>query len=562
MSIEVIQMQTWWKEEIVYQIYPKSFKDSNHDGIGDIKGIIEKLDYLESLGITMLWICPVYQSPMDDNGYDISDYYQIHPDFGTMDDMDELIQKAKSRNIKIIMDLVINHTSDEHAWFQEALKNPKSPYRQYYIFKKGLNHQPPTNWRSVFGGSVWQEVPGEKDMYYFHSFSKKQPDLNWENPQMREDIYSMVNWWLDKGIAGFRVDAINFIKKDQSWENGPIDGADGLSSCFEFTRNQDGIDVFFQELRKRTFDVHQCMTVAEAVGVPYHQLDLFIGQNGCFSMMFDFNYSNIDITEHEEWFPIQNWTMKEYKEKLFLSQKEIFKTGWCGVFLENHDMQRSLNRLIREPKERTFKSAKALGQLFMFLKGTPFIYQGEEIGMINNHRLSIEDFDDLNSHAQYKRALMEGYNQEEALKFVNRRSRDNTRSPMSWNNEIYAGFSDVKPWLKNNEYYQEINVYQEINDPDSVLSYYQQMIALRKNPLYHHTFVYGDFIPLDTEEYIVAYIRQDQQNTILCIQNLQNKTTSFPLEYDSKILLSNDKVLINEQTLQLSPYQAMIILLQ
>ena len=401
-------MQEWWKKEIVYQIYPKSFKDSNHDGIGDIQGIIEKLDYLQDLGVTMLWICPVYQSPMDDNGYDISDYYQIHPDFGTMDDMDELIQKAKERHIKIIMDLVINHTSDEHAWFQEALKNPDSPYRNYYIFKEGKNNQPPTNWRSVFSGSVWEKVPHEDHMYYFHSFSKKQPDLNWENPQMREDIYRMINWWLDKGIAGFRVDAINFIKKDQSWQDGPVDGADGLSSCFEFARNQPGIEVFFQELREKTFDVHQCMTVAEAVGVPYHQLDIFIGEKGCFSMMFDFNYSHIDITEHEEWFPIQNWTMQEYKNKIFLSQKEIFKTGWCGTFLENHDMQRSLNRLIRNPQERTSKAAKALGQLFMFLKGTPFIYQGEEIGMINNYRLSINDFDDLNSHAQYHRALQEG----------------------------------------------------------------------------------------------------------------------------------------------------------
>ena len=554
-------MQEWWKEEIVYQIYPKSFKDSNHDGIGDIQGIIEKLDYLEDLGVTMLWICPVYQSPMDDNGYDISDYYQIHPDFGTMDDMDELIQKAKERHIKIIMDLVINHTSDEHAWFQEALKNPDSPYRNYYIFKEGKNNQPPTNWRSVFSGSVWEKVPHEDHMYYFHSFSKKQPDLNWENPQMREDIYRMINWWLDKGIAGFRVDAINFIKKDQSWQDGPVDGADGLSSCFEFSRNQPGIEVFFQELREKTFDVHQCMTVAEAVGVPYHQLDIFIGEKGCFSMMFDFNYSHIDITEHEEWFPIQNWTMQEYKNKLFLSQKEIFKTGWCGTFLENHDMQRSLNRLIRNPQERTFKAAKALGQLFMFLKGTPFIYQGEEIGMINNHRLSINDFDDLNSHAQYHRALQEGYSEEEALDFVNRRSRDNTRSPMSWNDQRYAGFSDTKPWLANNEYYQEINVALQINDSDSVLSYYKQMIALRQNSLYHQTFVYGDFIPLESEEYVIAYIRQDKQNQILCIQNLQNKTTSFPLEHYSKVLLSNDDIHIHDHQIQLSPYQSVVILL-
>ena len=554
-------MQEWWKEEIVYQIYPKSFKDSNHDGIGDIQGIIEKLDYLEDLGVTMLWICPVYQSPMDDNGYDISDYYQIHPDFGTMEDIDELIQKAKERHIKIIMDLVINHTSDEHAWFQEALKNPDSPYRNYYIFKEGKNDQPPTNWRSVFSGSVWEKVPHEDNMYYFHSFSKKQPDLNWENPQMREDIYRMINWWLDKGIAGFRVDAINFIKKDQSWQDGPVDGGDGLSSCFEFARNQPGIEVFFKELREKTFDVHQCMTVAEAVGVPYHQLDIFIGEKGCFSMMFDFNYSHIDITEHEEWIPLQNWTMQEYKDKLFLSQKEIFKTGWCGVFLENHDMQRSLNRLIRNPQERTPKVAKALGQLFMFLKGTPFIYQGEEIGTINNHRLSINDFDDLNSHAQYRRALQEGYSEEEALDFVNRRSRDNTRSPMSWNNQRYAGFSDTKPWLANNEYYKEINVAGEINDFDSVLSYYKQMIALRQNPLYHQTFVYGDFTPLDSEEYVIAYIRQDKQNQILCIQNLQNKTTSFSLEHYSKVLLSNDDIHIYDHQIQLSPYQSMIILL-
>ena len=558
----MINMPQWWKEEIVYQIYPKSFQDSNHDGIGDIQGIIQKLDYLKDLGVTMLWICPIYCSPMDDNGYDIADYYQIHPDFGSMEDVDELIVKAKERDIKIIMDLVINHTSDEHAWFQEALKNPDSPYRQYYIFKEGQDNQPPTNWRSVFSGSVWEKVPHEDNMYYFHSFSKKQPDLNWENPQMREDIYRMINWWLDKGIAGFRVDAINFIKKDQSWQNGPVDGADELSSCFEFTRNQPGIEVFFKELREKTFDVHHCMTVAEAVGVPYDQLGIFIGQDGCFSMMFDFNYSHIDITEHEEWFPLQNWTMQEYKEKLFLSQKEIFKTGWCGTFLENHDMQRSLNRLIRNPQERTPKATKALGQMFMFLKGTPFIYQGEEIGTINNHRLSIHDFDDLNSHAQYQRALQEGYSEKEALDFVNRRSRDNTRSPMSWNSQLYAGFSDVQPWLTNNEYYQDINVAKQANDPNSVLSYYKQMIALRQNPLYHQTLVYGDFIPLESEECVIAYMRQDDQQTILCIQNLQNKETHFPLSSKAQVLLSNDQVNIQNQQLKLSPYQATILLIE
>lgn len=555
-------MNEWWKDEIVYQIYPRSFKDSNHDGIGDIQGIIEKLDYLEKLGITMIWICPVYQSPMDDNGYDISDYNDINPEFGTLADLECLIQKAKSKGIKIIMDLVINHTSDEHAWFQEALHNPKSPYRDYYIFKEGKDGHAPTNWRSVFGGSVWEKIPNENNMYYFHAFSKKQPDLNWENHQMRQDIYQMINGWLEKGIAGFRVDAINFIKKNQDWPDGPIDGADQLANCFDYSRNMPGIEVFFKELRKETFDKYHCMTVAEAVGVPYDQLDIFIGQEGCFSMMFDFNYSHIDITEHEEWFPLQNWTIPQYKDKLFLSQKELRQTGWSASFLENHDMPRSLNRLIREPQERTPQAAKMLGNLFMFLRATPFIYQGEEIGMINNNRQSIDEFDDLSTHAQYKRALQEGYSEDQALDFMNRRSRDNTRSPMCWNNELYAGFSDVKPWLAINEYYQEINVENQINHPDSVFSYYQQLIQLRQNPLYHDTFVHGEFIPVESEDHVIAYMRQSHSQSILCIHNFQNKETVFSIDQLGEVLLSNDEVKIIDQKLHLRPYQALVYLLK
>lgn len=554
-------MKQWWKDEVVYQIYPRSFKDSNHDGIGDLQGIIEKLDYLKDLGITMIWICPIYQSPMDDNGYDISDYYQINPEFGTMEDVEELIKQAKQRQIKVVMDLVVNHTSDEHQWFIEALRNPQSPYRQYYIFKKGKNGNSPTNWRSVFGGSVWEKVPHEEDMYYFHSFSKKQPDLNWENPQMREAIYAMIIWWLKKGIAGFRVDAINFLKKNQDWCDGTVDGADGLANCFDFTRNQPGIEVFYQELRQKTFDLYNCMTVSEAIGVPYDQLNIYIGEKGCFSMMFDFNYSHIDITEHEEWFPLQNWTFQEYKEKLFLSQKEINKLGWCGTFLENHDMQRSMNRLIRSPQERTPRSAKLLGQMFMLLKGTPFIYQGEEIGTLNNQRQSIEEFDDLNSHAQYQRALLEGYTEKEALAFVNRRSRDNTRSPMSWDHSRYAGFSDVKPWLANNEFFSDINVESQIHDPQSVFAYYQKLIALRQDPLYHETFVHGKFLPLDSEEQVIAYIRQDTHHKILCIHNIQNQETVFPIAQDSKVLLSNVEVVIDKNQLKLLPYQATVLLL-
>ena len=375
----------WWKKEIAYQIYPRSFKDSNNDGIGDIRGIIEKLDYFEDLGVTLLWLCPIYKSPMDDNGYDISDYYDINPEFGTMADLEELIEKAKNKGIKIIMDLVINHSSDEHAWFQEALKDPNSPYHDYYIFKSSKDGKEPNNWRSVFGGSVWQKVEG-RDEYYFHAFSKKQPDLNWENPTLRKELYKMINWWLDKGIAGFRVDAINFIKKDQRYLDGPVDGQDGLSACFAYSRNQPGIEVFFDELKKETFEKHNCMTVAEAVGVQYKDLGIFIGEQGCFSMMFDFNYCNFDISEDEEWFKRNDWTVKQFKELLFTSQREVQKLGWIASFLENHDQPRAIDKFVLDKKNHNYYSKTMLAGMFFNLRGTPFIYQGEEIGMENFER--------------------------------------------------------------------------------------------------------------------------------------------------------------------------------
>ena len=532
-------MHEWWKEEVVYQIYPRSFSDSNHDGIGDIPGIISRLDYLQQLGITSIWVCPVYASPQADNGYDISDYYAIEPAYGTLKDVETLIEEGKKRGIKLIMDLVINHTSDEHEWFQQALKDPHSKYRKYYIFKEGKNGCPPNNWRSVFGGSVWEKVPDEENMYYFHAFAKKQPDLNWENEEMREDIYKMINWWLDKGIAGFRVDAINFIKKDQTWKDGEPDGADGLSSCMHFCRNARGIDVFFKELRERTFDTHRCMTVAEAVDVPYTQLDMFIGDKGCFNMLFDFNYCNIDISPTEEWFPEQNWTIREYKEKMFEGMSEINKTGWCGTFLENHDMPRVTSRLIKNKEERTPVAAKCLGMLYMFMKGTPFIYEGQELGCLNNERTSLEQFDDISSKNQYTRALQEGYTAQQAMSFLNRRSRDNTRSPMAWDTSTYAGFSDVKPWLECNEHSAVINVSNEINDPASVLSFYKKLIQFRQEHI--DLFVEGDFIALDTEDNVIAYQRKlkDASFTIIC--NMQGNETTFSFD-SSTCVLSNAEI--------------------
>ena len=321
--------EPWWKEEVVYQIYPRSFKDSNGDGIGDIRGILEKLDYLKALGITMLWLCPIYQSPMDDNGYDVSDYCALAPEFGTMEELDELIERAGDMGIKIILDLVINHTSDEHRWFRQALEDPEGEEHGYYIFKEG--DREPNNWRSVFGGSVWEKVEGRSE-YYFHAFGKKQPDLNWENETLRKKLYEMVNWWLEKGIAGFRIDAITFIKKDLTFADQEPDGADGRAKCTKASRNQPGIGEFLNELKRETFDRHGCVTVAEAPGVPYEGLGDFIGRNGYFSMIFDFRYADLDIASGSEWFKRREWTVEELKDKIMASQMAVQTYGWGANF--------------------------------------------------------------------------------------------------------------------------------------------------------------------------------------------------------------------------------------
>lgn len=546
----------WWMDEIAYQIYPKSFNDSNGDGIGDIPGIIEKLDYLKDLGVTLLWICPVYDSPMDDNGYDISDYENIYPAFGTMADMERLLSEAKKRDIKIIMDLVINHCSDEHVWFQEAINNPSSKYRDYFIFKEGKDGHPPTNWRSVFGGSVWQKVPHEDNMYYFHSFSKKQPDFNWENPEMRKDIFKMINKWFDKGIAGFRVDAINFIKKDQRYQDGEPDGVDGLVACFDYCRNMKGIDVFYNELKKETFDKHDCMTVSESVGTGYDIIDECIGDKGCFTMMFDFNYTNIDILD-EDYFKPTNWTIKELRDKIYLSQQEIQKIGWSAPFLENHDQPRSINKLIKDPQYYDL-GAKTLATMFLMLRGTPFIYQGQELGMINFHRKSIDEFDDLNAHSQYHRAIEEGFSEEEALAFLNQRSRDNARTPMPWTNEKYGGFSNSKPWLAMSDHFEKYNAKDQIHVHGSILEYYKKMIDIRKNK-YHDILTYGKFIPLVLNDNIVSYIREYQGKKIAVLCNLSSDIQQYQLDHVDSIISNN----IHEYTEnELKSYQALILLLK
>ena len=533
----------WWKKEVGYQIYPRSFYDSNNDGIGDLNGITEKLDYLKNLGITLIWVCPIFKSPMDDNGYDISDYYDVNPEFGTKEDLEKLIAEAEKRGIKVILDLVINHTSDEHEWFLEALKNPESKYRNYYIFKRGENGLPPTNWRSHFGGSAWEKVEGEADengneMYYLHLFTKKQPDLNWKNPEVRKELYEMVNYWLEKGIAGFRVDAINSIKKDARYLDLPVDGADGMAHNVEYTLNQPGIEEFLSELAKKTFKKYNAMTVAETPMLEYERYNDFIGEDGFFTMIFDFSYADLDMTKGGFYYSLRDIPTVELRDKIFESQLTQQKYGWGAPFFENHDLPRSLNKFFGEKANET--NAKLLANVFFFLRGTPFIYQGQEIGMDNFVRNDISEFDDIASKDQYQRALGEGFSSEEALYFVNKRSRDNSRTPMQWDNSKNAGFSkdeNSKSWIKLTGSQATTNVADQINDKDSIFSHYKKMIDLRQNGKYSDCLTFGDFIsvPLENEKFI-AYVRKYKNQKVLCISNFSELKQEVKLSEIAKAL--------------------------
>ena len=533
----------WWKKEVGYQIYPRSFYDSNNDGIGDLNGITEKLDYLKNLGITLIWVCPIFKSPMDDNGYDISDYYDVNPEFGTKEDLEKLIAEAEKRGIKVILDLVINHTSDEHEWFLEALKNPESKYRNYYIFKRGENGLPPTNWRSHFGGSAWEKVEGEADedgneMYYLHLFTKKQPDLNWENPEVRKELYEMVNYWLEKGIAGFRVDAINSIKKDARYLDLPVDGADGMAHNVEYTLNQPGIEKFLSELAKETFKKYNAMTVAETPMLEYERYNDFIGDDGFFTMIFDFSYADLDMTKGGFYYSLRDIPTIELRDAIFESQLTQQKYGWGAPFFENHDLPRSLNKFFGEKANET--NAKLLANVFFFLRGTPFIYQGQEIGMDNFVRNDISEFDDIASKDQYQRALGEGFSSEEALYFVNKRSRDNSRTPMQWDNSKNAGFSkdeNSKSWIKLTGSQATTNVADQINDKDSIFSHYKKMIDLRQNGKYSDCLTFGDFIsiPLENEK-IIAYVRKYGNQKVLCISNFSELKQEVKLSEIAKAL--------------------------
>jgi len=547
----------WWKEAVAYQIYPRSFMDSNGDGIGDINGILSKLDYLEDLGVDVIWICPIYESPNDDNGYDISDYQAILSDFGTMGDFDRLLKEVHNRDMKLIMDLVINHTSDEHPWFIESRSSKDNPYRDYYIWHPGKDGKEPNNWESIFGGPAWEfdEKTGE---YYMHIFSRKQPDLNWENDKVRQELYDMVNWWLDKGIDGFRVDAISHIKKVEGFPDMPNPDNKKYVPSFDGHMNRDGIEVFLQELRENTFSKYDIMTVGEANGVKASDAEAWVGEEqGVFNMIFQFEHLDLWGTSIDG-----GLDLFELKSVLTKWQKELEGIGWNALFLENHDQPRSVSTW-GNSEEYWEESAKALAAFYFLMQGTPFIYQGQEIGMTNVQFNDIEDYDDVAIKNLYKEETEKGTPHEEIMEVIWKNGRDNSRTPMQWDDSANAGFTVGKPWMKVNPNYTNINVKEQMADPNSVYHFYKKLIELRKQ---HEVFIYGKYdLALEEHDQIFAYTRTLEDEKVIVMTNLFSEPTTYEMPASlaglrGEVLISNydqtGEQLLTKGTLR--PYETVV----
>lgn len=554
----------WWHDKVACQIYPKSYCDSNGDGIGDLQGIISKLDYLKALGIDIIWLSPIYQSPFVDQGYDISDYYKIAPEFGTMEDFERLLAEAKKRDMYIVMDLVINHCSSEHEWFRKALEDPDGPYGDYFYFRRGRDGKAPSNHRSYFGGSAWEPVPGHEDLYYYHMFAKEQPDLNWYNPAVLRELYDMINWWLEKGVAGFRIDAIINIQKDLDFPDYPADGPDGLCAPMTVVEHASGIGAMLEDLKQHTFEKYQAFTVGEVFNMKEDELWEFIGENGHFSTMFDFSQHLLTLGEHG-WYDAKPVVFEEWRRAVFEAQKKVEPIGFFANIIENHDEPRGASTFLPEYAQ-TEAGVKMLGTISVLLRGIPFIYQGQEIGMRNCRMISADQYEDINTVDQYQLAIRMGCSEEEALAACNRLSRDNARTPMQWSAGANAGFTDGTPWFMVNPDYQKINVEDQEKDPDSVLNYYRKLTALRKSAEYRETFTYGHFLPAYDEEgnKIMGYYRTDEKHRILVLGNWGEETETLTL--DGKIL----RVLLNNlpelpaegKQLSLKSCQAVVLLME
>lgn len=549
----------WWMGKVAYQIWPKSFADSNGDGIGDLEGIIGKLDYLKDLGIDIIWISPVYKSPLVDQGYDISDYYDINPLFGDLDTMDRLLAEAKKRDMYIVMDLVVNHCSDEHEWFKKACADPDGEYGKYFYIAEKKDGKLPCNWRSYFGGSVWEPIPGT-DKYYFHAFHKKQPDLNWENPKVRQEVYKMMNWWFERGIAGFRIDAIINIKKKLPFCDYEPDRDDGMVSIVRMLEDAEGIGEFLEEMKHETFDKYDAFTVGEVFNEKDSELREFIGEDGHFSSKFDFAPEMCG--KGGAWYEHESVTPEMYKNAIFDSQLRVADIGFLSNIIENHDEPRGVCRYIPEG-DLNDTSKKALAAVYFFLRGIPFIYQGQEIGMENCPFENIDQLDDISSKDEYKVCRDAGYSEEESMKLLRIYSRENARTPVQWSDAENAGFSTHKPWMLVNPNYKEINLAKQKDDRNSVYAFYKKMIALYKDPAYHETLTFGRFEPYAREtKNLIAYFRKGEGQTLLVLANFQNEPQTVMLpEAAGNVILNNcERVDLDDNgCITLGGYQAVII---
>lgn len=543
----------WKRNAVAYQIYPRSFKDSNGDGIGDLNGIISKLDYLKDLGIDVIWICPIYKSPNDDNGYDISDYHDIMEDFGTIEDFENLLSEVHKRDMKLIMDLVLNHTSDEHPWFIESKSSKDNPKRDWYIWRKGKDNNPPNNWESIFGGSAW-EYDENTDEYFMHLFSRRQPDLNWENKDVRQALYTTVNWWIEKGIDGFRIDAISHIKKEPGLKDMPNPQNLEFVPSFDKHMNVDGIHELLDEFNQNTFAGHDLLTVGEANGVSSDEAELWTGnENGKFDMIFQFEHLSLWDDSDDS-----SLHIPALKKALSKWQDALYQKGWNALFIENHDIVR-VNSRWGNDKEYWKESSKSLAMMYFLQQGTPFIYQGQEIGMTNIKYEDINCYNDVATHNRYKNNVNKGMNKQKALEHEWTVSRDNARTPMQWDGSLNAGFTSGDPWIGVNPNSKDINVESQINDEDSILNFYKSLIKIRKQ---YRTFIDGKYeLVLPDHEQIYAYTRQDENDTMLIICNLTKDEAVFESEYtinNQDLLLSNynDHNNIDERTCKLRPYEA------
>ncbi|QKS70530.1 alpha-glucosidase [Paenalkalicoccus suaedae] len=554
-------MRTWWKEAVGYQVYPRSFQDSNGDGFGDLQGMISRLDYLQELGIDFIWICPMYKSPLDDNGYDISDYKDILEDFGTMEDFNQLLDEVHNRGMKLIIDLVLNHTSDEHPWFIESKSSKDNPKRDWYIWKDAKNGKEPNNWESIFGGSAWK-YDETTDQYFLHVFSERQPDLNWENKEVREELYDTVNWWLDKGVDGFRIDAISHIKKRPGFPDMPNPKKERYVSSFDMHMNQEGIHEFLGEFAEKTYQKYpHAMSVGEANGVGVDEAHLWVGEQGKMDMVFQFEH--LDLWDHKSG---EGVDVVNLKKVLSRWQNALDKDGWNALFIENHDKARVVSSW-GDDEDYWRESATSLAAMYFLMKGTPYIYQGQEIGMTNIYFDKIDDYNDVAAKNLYRETTSNGGSATAVLEDLAQTSRDNSRTPMQWSDEPQAGFTSGTPWLKVNPNYKELNVEAQQQDPDSILAFYKELIRLRKA---EDVFVYGTYdVLMEEDPQVYSYTRELDGTKAVIITNLTSRPATWVTEKhiqleSENLILSNYDVADHDHltTFELRPFEARVYLVK